>query len=343
MTQTALAAAVRAVVEDWIQTTLPARQLVEMANPATLSAVLGLAVQQQLLSIGVTSAEVRALVLEAPYCHLKGIFAADALVDTPLGFAPVPDIAGTLAGRAAALAVHGVVGLETVSYGAENDGSLFVNLVAMPGKGAFPEKSKKSMRGHTDAVSFPFNGDEYEDKRIAPSPDLVTLVGLRNPKAVPTTVMPLAAVLERLTADDVEELKKRQYSVRSQKTFVQGMKRILTRELVALEEPVLKDFANGTYVRYSHSTVVAAEPGGPAERASNNFEAACNECASALVIEPGDVLVVNNRLGLHGRGEVGDEVGGQSRWLLRTYALDTSNLPAHKRHLGAKPPHVLFP
>lgn len=344
MTEVDLAAAVRAAVGDWIQTTTPGQQQMEMANPATLSAVLGLAAQRVLVAAGHAAAAAQALVLNAPFCHLQGVFDPSALVDTPTAFFPVPDTVATMAGRAAALAVHGVLALETVSYATENDGNLFVNLVAMPGKGAFAEKSKKSMRGHTDGVSFPFNGDDdAQDARIAPSPDLVTLVGLRNPKDVPTKLMPLANVLANMPPGDVAELKKPQYSIRSQKTFVQGMRRILGKELVVTDEPVLKDGASGTYVRYSHSTVVPSSMGGPAEQASNNLEATCNQVAVPVVIQPGDVLVISNRLSLHGRGEVGEDVGGQSRWLLRAYALDTSNLPAHKRHLGGLPPHVLFP
>ncbi|AIV49284.1 taurine catabolism dioxygenase TauD, TfdA family protein [Burkholderia pseudomallei TSV 25] len=343
MTETDLATAVRAAVDDWMQTQLAQRQA-EMANPAALSATLGAAVQRSLVLGGHTPAAARSFVSQAPYRHLQHVFDADELVDTPQAFFPVPDTGATMAARAAVLAVHGLLNLETVSYATENDGSLFVNLVAMPGDGAFAEKSKKGMRGHTDCVSFPLNGeDDAEDVRIAPSPDLVTLVGLRNPKNVPTKLMPLADVLATMAPGDVDELKKPQYSIRSQKTFVQGMKRILGKELVVVDEPVLKDVTNGTYVRYSHSTVVPSEAGGPAEQASNNLEAACNRIAVPVMVQAGDVLIINNRLSLHGRGEVGEDVGGQSRWLLRAYALDTSNLAAHKRHLGGALPHVLFP
>jgi hypothetical protein len=282
-------------------------------------------------------------VLSAPYYHLKGVFDAGALVDTPQDFNPVPDTASTIAGRAAALAVHGALQLETVSYGTENGGSLFVNLVCIPGSGAFAEKSRQGLRGHTDAVSFPFNGDDDpEDTRIAPSPDIVTLVGLRNPKNVATKVIPLESVLAQLAPADVDELAKPQYSITSQKTFAQGMQRILGRKHVVIDAPVLK-VAESTSIRYSHSNVVPTEAGGPAATAADNLADACNKTAIPLVVHPGDVLIINNRQSLHGRGEVGDDVGGQSRWLMRTYALDTSNLPAHKRHLGDAPPHVLFP
>lgn len=344
MTETDLAAAVKAAVDQWMHATSPAQRLAELSNPANLSATLGLTAETLLVSQGYTRIAVATLVLGAPYCLLKGVFDASSLDDTPESFVPVPDSNGTMAGRAAALAVHGLLRLETVSYGSENGGSLFVNLVAMPGVGAFAEKSKGGMRGHTDAVSFPFNGeDDPEDVRIAPSPDLVTLVGLRNPKGVPTTVMALQDVLPLLPPAAVSELKKSQYSIRAQRTFRQGTKRILGAEHIVLDAPVLRDSDGGTYVRYSHSNVTAMEAGGPAEHASEHLEAACNRAAKAVVVQPGDVLVINNRTALHGRGEVGDEVGGQSRWLLRTYALDTSGLQAHKRQQGMAASHVLYP
>lgn len=344
MVEPDLAAAVKAAVDHWIQTTTPKQQQREMANPATLSAVLALTVCQSLVPGGRTPAALRGYVLQAPLFHLKGAFDPSSLADTPTDFYPVPNSPGTMAGRAAALAIHGVLQLETVAYGTENGGNLFVNLVAMPGRGVFANKSKKDLRGHTDGVSFPFNGDDDpQDARIAPSPDLVTLVGLRNPKGVPTKVMSLADVLAHLSPGDIDELKKPQYSISSQKTFVQGMKRMLGKEHVVADGPVLKDVAGRTCVRYSHNTVHPSTPGSPAEQASESLEAACNQVAIPIVVLPGDILVINNRLSLHGRGKVGDEVGGQSRWLLRTYGLDTSNLPAHKRHLGGIPPHVLFP
>jgi L-asparagine oxygenase len=338
------AAAVSAAVVDWLQSTTPAQRQMEMSNPATLTIAMGLAVQQLLIRGSHSPAVLRSHALRVPFCHLTNVFDAGSLVNTPSAFFPVPETVGTMAGRAAALAVLGVLQNEAVSYGTENEGNLFVNLVAMSGSGAFAEKSKKSMRGHTDGVSFPFNGDDNgEDPRIAPSPDLVILVALRNPNHVATTVMSLPEVLAQLSPNDVIELKKPQFSIRSQPTFVQGMKAILGKELVVIDEPVLKDVLGGTWVRYSHNTVVPTTSGGIAEQASNYFEAACNQVAISVVMEPGDVLIINNRLGLHGRGLVGDQVGGQSRWLLRTYGLDSSKLPAHKRHPGGKPPYVLFP
>jgi hypothetical protein len=339
-----LAAAVHTVVANWLQETPLPLQLEQLASPAGLSAELGTAIVGALLATGGQAEVIRHTVASSPYTHLPHAFDPSDLPYTPTGFIPVPDSPGTIAGRAAALAVHGFLHLETVAYGSENGGGLFVNLVALPGAGALPEKSKKSMRGHTDGVSFPLNGeDDPTDPRIAPSPDFVTLVGLRNVQAVPTRVMPVTAMLAQLDASQIDELKKPQYSMRSQRTFVQGMKAILGGEHVAVDQPVLKEVGDAIYVRYSHSSVVASEPGGAAEAASTALEQACNQSAVGVNVQPGDLLLLNNRLALHGRGEVGHEVGGQSRWLLRAYALDTETLAPKKRHPGDGQAHVLFP
>ncbi|MFC3109485.1 hypothetical protein ACFQAT_28020 [Undibacterium arcticum] len=339
-----LATAVKSAVNAWIQATPPDQRLIDISNPSPLSTRLAAAVEQKLVEADFDLEAARQVVLDSPYFHLRQVFVSADLPETPDWFTPVPDADSVVAGRAAALAVHGFLGKETVSYGTENDGALFVNLVAISGEGRYADKSIGSMRGHTDGVSFPFNGEfDANDPRIAPSPDLVTLVGLRNPDAVPTTVMALADVLRELSPGDIAELKKDQYTIESQFTFWEGMREILSNVHTAVDEPVLKDAPPGTIVRYSHSSVKPTVLGGDAKSASDNLERACNTVVDKVVIEPGDVLIVSNRLCLHGRGLVGGGVGGQARWLLRAYALDTSSLDENRRHLGDRPAYVLYP
>lgn len=344
MTETDLAAAVRAAVDQWMQGTLVTDQKEALLTPAVLGVTLGLIAEGILTNQGHAQGAARAHILNMPHCHLKGAFDATCQINTPDDFVPVPDTKATIAGRAAAIAVHGLSQLETVSYGSENNGNLFVNLVPMSGSGAFAEKSKSSMRGHTDAVSFPFNReDDPQDQRIAPSPDCVTLVGLSNPNNVPTTFIPIDDVLRDLSQTDVDELKKSQFLIRAQKTFREGTKRILGREHTVDGAPVLKSLNGKIYVRYSHSNVLPEVEGSLADQALKNLEVACSHSAKSVVIRPGDILIVSNRLALHGRGAVGDRVGSNSRWLLRTYGLDTSHLQPCKRSSSLGSSHVLFP
>lgn len=342
---TVLAAAVRTALNEWAVVNTLQERLTQLSDPPAFATMFRATVEKALHATGITTEDVRQHVLSRPFVHLEGVFDASEEVDTPVDFIPLPDTVATVNARAAALAIHDVLGLETVSYGTENDGELFVNLVVMPGKGRFAAKSKSQMRGHTDGVSFPLNGDDdAENPRIAPSPDVVTLTGMRNPNNVETKVMALENVLNRMTEEDIFELKKRQFSMNSQLTFGEGMSELFGVPLVAYGEAVLTDVVNGTYVRYSHKNVI---PTGiniaRAREASNKFEAACNEVAQGIIVNPGDVLVVSNRRGLHGRAEPGTDFGGKSRWLLRTYGLNTVELPEKKRHMGVRPPYVLFP
>lgn len=340
-----LAAAIKTALGRWKTEAAFSERLAQLANPSGVAEMLCIHVEQALQTAGVALSDVRQHVLICPFTHLEGVFDATEEVDTPIEFIPLPDTEATVTARGAALALHGVLALETVSYGTENEGELFVNLVVMPGSGRFADKSKSLMRGHTDGVSFPLNGEENsEDPRIAPSPDVVTLAGLRNPNNVETTVMALADVLERMTPEDIFELKKRQFSMNSQLTFVEGMKELLGEVLVAHGEAVLTNVDNATHVRYSHKNVMPIyEQATRASVALDNFKATCKTVEQDIVVKPGDILLVSNRLGLHGRADPGGTFGGKSRWFLRTYGLNTAGLDAQKRHLGNRPPYVLFP
>ncbi|MDR6472219.1 hypothetical protein J2777_005960 [Paraburkholderia graminis] len=279
----------------------------------------------------------------APYVMLPKAFAPGHLPSTPQNFIPVPDADGTLIARVSAVIALGELGMETVSYGAENDGELFVNLVVIPGEGRIADKSKGGMRGHTDAVTFPFRGQlDVSNPDIAPSPDFVCLSGLRNPDSVRTTIMPMSEVLANLSVEHLDELKKQQFHIRSQKTFIPGMNLILGNEHGIDEGEILLDVGQETWVRYSHSSILVNEEEQPAAAEANSaFAAACHRHSRSVVVEPGDILLVNNRLALHGRSDVGGEPGGESRWILRTYGLDTTGLTKGQRY--SKPAYMLFP
>ncbi len=334
----AVSVAIREAVSEWAATRTLEVAVAELANPGELGLKLANAVRQRVEPEQLGSP--LAFLHEFGYVRLSGAFEIAQLDTTPEAFFPIPTSNGTVAARAAVLAFTGLLELETISYGSENSGELFVNLVTLPGEGIFAAKSRKNMHGHTDAVSFPprgYRSSSFPD--IAPSPDVVCLAALRNPDEVPTTVMPLAALIAALTPNQVAELKKPQFSVRSQKTFINGTKRILGEELVEIDVEVLLDTAKGSWIRYSHSSVDAfAEEG---EAAAAALGAACVGAAVPVALQPGDLLFVSNRTALHGRAEVGGEPGGTSRWLLRGYGLETAALTELQRY--AESPHMLFP
>jgi L-asparagine oxygenase len=271
---------------------------------------------------------------EQPFLHLIGAFDPSTLPDTPTAWTPIPDTPSTRSALATVILLAGLCGMEVVSYGCENDGQLFVNLVTLPGRGVLAEKSQNSMRGHTDAATFPFRGTTDPDfPRIAPSPDIVFLIGLRNPDDVPTVVMPLPETLSRMDGKDAALLKKPNLVLGAQKTFVQGTKRILGEAHLLDGAAVLFDGPEGTWVRYTHSqSHVHDESAEDVKKAKENFESACAASAQGIALRAGDILLVNNRKALHGRGKVGEAVGRGSRWLIRAYGLDCSQVSQDQRY-----------
>ena len=292
---------------------------------------------------GLSPTKLSEYVRNEPYLLLSDAFECTNLPMTPQDWGPIPDIPATRAAQAAVVLVAGACGMETVSYGAENAGALFVNLVTLPGTGALQEKSQARMKGHTDAATFPFRGTRDPNfPRIAPAPDVVFLVGLRNVDSVPTVVMPLPSILQRLSSEDVRVLKEPNMILSAQRTFVKGTQAALGETHVLDGASVLHDGPEGVWVRYTHSqSLPFDEDDMTVVDAKKTFEAACLSVAEQVVLKPGDLLLVNNRKALHGRSTVGPEVGGESRWLIRSYGLDCRQLADDQR--GSRKRHILFP
>ncbi|WP_282115438.1 TauD/TfdA family dioxygenase [Pseudoalteromonas arctica] len=276
--------------------------------------------------------------------RLTKVFVPDELPDSPCDFYPVPDVEGTLLAQVTAIACLATINSSTISYRSENEGKLFVNLVVFPpGRGKFTEKSASKMSGHTDGVSFPLRGQsDPENGRIAPSPDFVCLSALRNPNKVPTMVVPLTSLMEKLSEEQITELQKPQYMLGSQLTFREGMKEILGDELMVDNAQLLFYVDDSWWIRFSHRTTQTAETDDKlAQEAMDALKDACADCAIPVALEPGDIALVNNRIALHGRSKVGEEYGGQTRWLLRAYGLDISEINSEQWHEGSN--FMLYP
>jgi len=336
-------AAIRTVVTAWRGSLSFSDALLQLSDPAVLGKALVGEVVHSLAQQGVVQSALIAHAWEAPCIHLVGVFDPGTDVDTPVDFLPVPDTEATIVARASVIVANAVLGSSTISYGSENGGALFVNLVVKPGEGYEAEKSKASMKGHTDAVWLPMRGEEHPyDVRISPSPDFVCLAGLRNPMHVPTTIMPLGKVLSHLTEEQRYELAKPQYIIGPQFTFKKRLKELFGFDLLVEDSQLLFWIGDSPWIRYSHSsTQTDSEQSLDAKAAMDAFEAKCKQCMEAYLVVPGDIILVNNRICLHGRAEVGEKHGAQSRWLLRAYGLDTTSLKSSQWHQNSS--YMLYP
>jgi L-asparagine oxygenase len=336
--------AVRAAVTNWRSSVSFERMIKGLACPSELGRELLPAIERELNSRNSSLAKVKAFAWEAPLLKLEAVFEPTELPDTPTDFRPVPLMEGAVLAQITAIACLAAIDSDAVSYGSENEGDLFVNLVVFPsGRGKFTEKSASKMSGHTDGVAFPLRGYlDPENDCIAPSPDFVCLSALRNPNQVPTMVMPLDKLMTFLSQDHINELQKPQYIIGSQLTFRDGMVKILGDELMVDDAQLLFSMNGSWWIRFSHSSTQIADINKKsAQEAMDALKDACAHCAVPVFLEPGDIALVNNRIALHGRSEVGKEYGGQTRWLLRTYGLDVSYINSNQRYDGSN--FMLYP
>ncbi|WP_271606219.1 hypothetical protein [Bradyrhizobium sp. CCBAU 11434] len=267
-----------------------------------------------------------------PWLLIENFFDAGGLPDTPQTIAPTGDDSWW-PGAYAALAAIDAIKHKPVAYRCENDGHLFVNLTGLPGQGKLAEKSRAKMRGHTDACSFPFPSEFKAGDVISPSPDVVVLVGYRNPDSVPTFLAPMHAITDKMDAADIGELQKPHFSIGTQNTF--KINHTLVDASITSFDPM-----RGWSIRFSHSKIVADPDNPAAVKALESLRQAAANSFESIVVSPGSVLLVNNRTALHGRGLVGGEIGGQSRWLMRTYA-NKEDTPGHTIDPGR--PFLLSP
>jgi hypothetical protein len=277
-------------------------------------------------------------------------------IETPKEFAPVDEEYWWPAAQFCLIALH-CIGLKPIAYNSENLGALFQNIVAGNTK-----KSWKSLRGHTDAVAFPFTLDTIAGTKISGSPDFVILCGIRNPKQIPTWLVPFhkikKEVLEKqplyndvyvdtLLSDDI-------YDIHLQDSFEKGC---FPHGYKLEKSSILGRDSHGIQAIRFNSAVtvnpcVGAEVIAEASELLSLIRNVLAEDAKAedcklhekIVINPGDVLLVNNRFALHGRAEVttqdNPETGGDTRWLLRTYGYKPRT-QGDAQKMDA--PHIMYP
>lgn len=214
------------------------------------------------------------------------------------------------------------LGTHMVSYECENGGAPFVHLSPQKGSGKGNEKSRKSMRGHTDGLYFPVNVEErYQGQPLPPGPDTVVLVGIRNNNNVPTRIAPLSFVVSTLSRSDVDLTSQPNYVFSPQSSFsLEGF------EPQAGQRVLDRTQQDGIRIRFSHSSIRPMD-GPNSEALQTAFDNLCASVARSYVdvaIGPGDLVFVNNCTAIHGRAEVGmPEKEDEKRWLLRTYTQHT--------------------
>ena len=252
-----------------------------------------------------------------PWIHVRNLHDADAVDgETPIDLMPWRGDSRWWRSAYATLALLGALNLRVISYTCENDGWIFVHLTPKPGQGSKAENSVGFMLGHTDALHFPFPSEFDQIGPLPPpAPDFVVLTGIRNPDRIDTRVARLSRLLENISSRAQDQLRRPVFLFAKQDTFHTSFDALVGYPVL------MQDTKYGDLIRFSSSRAqVEKEKFPEAAQALNELTTALENVREPLCVAPGDILLVNNRTALHGRDAIPEQYGGQTRWLLRTYA-----------------------
>jgi hypothetical protein len=171
----------------------------------------------------------------------------------------------------------------------------------MPRPGREDEASSSGMAPlplHTDMAFLRFPGESLHPI-LAAAPDFLVLAGIVNVHHIKTRIVPLRQILDRLEDRDIRELSCPSFDVASPETV--NPRRVSESVPLLFQHP---DY--GTMIRYNDADnkVVARNDAGA--QALSRLEAVLRsgELGDAFDVQPGSLLVFNNRQVIHGRAAI---------------------------------------
>jgi alpha-ketoglutarate-dependent taurine dioxygenase len=193
---------------------------------------------------------------------------------------------------------------QPVGYLPEHGGDLVQNIV--PTRAAAARQTSTSSRVelmfHTEAAFHPHR------------PRFLLLLCLRGDPAAATTLASIREVLPLLPARVVEVLFSRRFRIGVDESYLEGRPS-------PLSEPraVLTGRRDRPSMVFDVDLMIGTDD--EAERALRVLGEAVAACHTSVVLEPGDLLVVDNDAAVHGRSPFEPRFDGTDRWLQRTFVV----------------------
>ncbi|MEV0642030.1 TauD/TfdA family dioxygenase [Streptomyces sp. NPDC050619] len=222
------------------------------------------------------------------------------------GIGPTPDSWATAGDRAAAwdvilLLLATAMG-HPIAWEGQQEGRFVHNIVPSPG-----HEAEQTGASSTVLLS-PHTEDAFHPGRA----HLLLLACMRNHDAVATTAASIRKV--RLSADDAALLSRPVLPILPDDAYAEAQS--FTGEEPP-KIPALWQTANGPTLRYDPAYTPLDEAPADYRAAYDRLTAELERVSVAVALEPGDVLVVDNDLVVHGRVPFKARYDGTDRWLKR--------------------------
>ena len=202
-----------------------------------------------------------------------------------------------------------------VGYEPEHGGDIVQNLV--PVRGAETRQVSTSSRVdlmfHTEAAFHPFR------------PRYLLLLCLRGDDAAITTLSSIHELLPHLPVSVAEVLFQPRFRTAVDESYLQGRTNVLSAAM-----PVLSGDRRWPSMVFDADLMVGVDS--EADEALQVLARAVAATQTGVALEPGDLLVVDNSLSVHGRTAYTPRFDGTDRWLQRAFvATDLASSAADRR------------
>lgn len=204
---------------------------------------------------------------------------------------------------------------QPVGYEPEHGGDVVQNILPMPGSEVrqVSTSSAVTLAWHTETAFHPHK------------PRYLLLLCLRGDPAAATTLCAVDEVLPHLDGATVEVLRQPRFCTRPDESFLRpGSPGALGAPLAVLTG----DRTRPTFT-FDEDLMVGCDP--EAQAALDAVGRVVRAMATSFVLEPGDLLVVDNHQAVHGRTPFVARFDGTDRWLQRTFVVTDLSASAGER------------
>jgi L-asparagine oxygenase len=205
---------------------------------------------------------------------------------------------------------------EPVGYAPEHGGQIVQNIVPVQASAAkqVSTSSNVALAFHTETAFHPYK------------PHYLLLLCLRGDPDAATLLCSVSAALDLLDSDTVEVLRQPRFRTRPDASFLAS--------LDALGEfgsptPILTGTAERPTFTFDADLMTGIDP--VAQSAIEALRSAVQQAHLGVVLEAGDLLIVDNHVAVHGRSPFAARYDGTDRWVQRTFVVDELTVGAADR------------
>jgi L-asparagine oxygenase len=197
---------------------------------------------------------------------------------------------------------------EPVGYAPEHGGQIVQNIVPVQASAAkqVSTSSNVALEFHTETAFHPYK------------PHYLLLLCLRGDPDAATLVCSVSAALELLDIDTVALLRQPRFRTRPDVSFLAGQDDV---GQFGPATPILTGTVERPTFTFDADLMVGLDP--EAQAAIEALRSAVQPAHIGVVLEAGDLLIVDNHAAVHGRSPFSPRYDGTDRWLQRTFVVDT--------------------